>query len=147
MEPLDLTQRPPRPTREKLCGAYFLARTIDKLRSEVPGGNPGPYVNEDRGFSAYVVRRLGLDMDEFREAVARAATESEVVAWLQERVDPAAAEALNTKMETFVASRMTPEDLELIRRRHPVMGQRPDLDRVLDILDAEDVRAFAAASR
>src|ERR1700738_786766 len=98
MEPLDLTTQPPRPTRAAVLGAMFLPRTIDKLRAELPGGTMGPYLNHDRGFSAYVVRRLGLDMDEFRSAVASARDEDEVVAWLRSHIDPAAIEETNRKL-------------------------------------------------
>jgi Domain of unknown function (DUF5069) len=124
MTALDLREHPPRGPRETLLGFYFLPRTVDKLRTELPGGNPGNYVNEERGFSAYVVRRLGLDMDEFRQAVAR--------------IDPSAAPALNAKFETFVVDRMSPDDQKLVRRRHPVMAVRPELSKILDILEADD---------
>ncbi|MFZ0030998.1 MAG: DUF5069 domain-containing protein [Candidatus Cybelea sp.] len=140
MTPLDLRVRPPRSTRETMLGFYFLPRTVDKLRAELPGGNIGPYLNHDTGFSAYVVRRLGLDMDEFRRAVAEAADESGVVEWLTARIDPATAATLNAKLETFVVDRMSPEDQVLVRERHPVMAERPELSKILDILDADDRR-------
>ncbi len=76
MTPLDLTQRHPRLPREKMLGFYFLPRTVDKLRAELPGGNMGRYLNHGTGFSAFVVRRLGLDMNEFRDAVGRLATKT-----------------------------------------------------------------------
>ena len=142
MEPLDLTLQPPRPSRDTLLGYFLLARTIDKLRAELPGGNAGPYLNHDTGFSAYVVRKLGLDMNAFRDAVASAKDESGVIAWLSERVDPAGANALNAKLDTFVVSKMSPSDRELVRERHPVMDELPELDSVLDILDADDRRAY-----
>lgn len=138
MKPLDLTRTPPRPPRATLLGYYFLPRTIDKLRAELPGGDPGAYLNHDAGFSAYVVRRLGLDMDEFRTAVAAAADENDVVRWLEARVDPAQAPALNAKLETFVIERMTPGDRVLMRERHPVMAVRPELTKLLDVLEADD---------
>ncbi len=138
MTPLDLTKQPPRPTRATMLGFYFLPRTVDKLRAELPGGNIGKYLNHDSGFSAYVVKRLGLDMDEFREAVARARDEAEVTAWLEARVDRSAAGALNAKLESFVVERMTPADQALVRERHPVMAERPELSKILDILDADD---------
>ena len=144
MEPLDLTKQPPRPTRATLLGAKFLPRTIDKLRAELPGGTLGPYLNHDRGFSAYVVRRLGLDMDEFRAAVGRARDEDEVVAWLSERIDVAAVEETNRKLESFTSERMTPDDRALLAERHPVLHERPELTSILDILDAEDERTFSA---
>jgi hypothetical protein len=142
MTPIDLSVRPPRPSRETLFGFYLLPRTIDKLRAELPGGNVGPYVNHPTGFSAFVVRRVGLDMDDFRDAVAAAPDEAAVVEWLRERIDPELAPALNAKLETFVVERMTPEDQALVRERHPVMNVRPDLSKILDILDAEDEHAF-----
>jgi hypothetical protein len=143
MTPLDLRRQPPRPTRETLLGCYFLARTIDKLRAELPGGDPGPYLNHDTGFGAYVVRRVGLDMAEFRGIVADAADEAAVTAWLAGRIDAAAAPALNAKLETFVIERMSPEDRQLVHERHPVLTERPDLSKILDIIDADDRRAFA----
>ncbi|HZY96049.1 MAG TPA: DUF5069 domain-containing protein [Candidatus Cybelea sp.] len=142
MTSLDLRKHAPRGPRETLLGFYFLPRTIDKLRAELPGGNLGAYLNHERGFSAYVVRRLGLDMNEFRDAVAAAADEAEVVAWLAARIDSATAPALNEKFETFVVERMSAEDQLLVRERHPVMATRTDLSKVLDILEAEDRRAF-----
>lgn len=139
MTPLDLRTHRPRGVRETLLGYYFLPRTIDKLRAELPGGNLGPFLNHDTGFSAYLVRRLGLDMNAFREAVAAAANEDDVVAWLRAQgVDPAGAEALNAKFETFVFSRMSKEDQELVRARHPRSGDRPDVDKLLDIIELDD---------
>ncbi|MFY9883483.1 MAG: DUF5069 domain-containing protein [Candidatus Cybelea sp.] len=142
MRPLDLRAHPPRSTRETMLGFYFLPRTVDKLRAELPGGNIGRYLNHDTGFSAYVVRRLGLNMDEFRRAVGEAADEAAVVEWLVARIDPATAPALNAKLETFVVERMSSENQVLVRQRHPVMAERPELSRVLDILDADDQRTF-----
>ena len=144
MEPLDLTKQPPRAARATALGAMMLPRTIDKLRAELAGGTMGPYMNHDRGFSAYVVRRLGVDMDEFRAAVAAARDEDEVVAWLRERIDGGAVEETNRKLESFTSARMTPDDRALLEERHPVMRERPELTSILDILDAEDARAFAA---
>ncbi len=142
MTPLDLRVQPPRPSRDTLFGFYLLSRTIDKLRAELPGGNIGPYLNHPTGFSAFVVRRVGLDMDEFRDAVAAAPDEAALVDWLRERIDPALAPGLNAKLETFVVERMSPEDQVLVRERHPVMSERPDLSKILDILDADDEHAF-----
>ncbi len=143
MTPLDLTQRHPRLPREKMLGFYFLPRTVDKLRAELPGGNMGRYLNHDTGFSAFVVRRLGLDMNEFREAVGQAQDEDAVIAWLEDRVDLSGADALNAKLETFVVERMTPEDQQLVRQRHPVMAVRPELSKLLDILEADDLTLIA----
>lgn len=144
MTPLDLRNNPPRGVRETILGCYFLPRTIDKLRAELPGGEIGPFLNHDTGFSAYAVRRLGLDMNEFRDAVAAAPDEDAIVAWLSERIGPSAAAALNAKLETFVIERMSPDDQALVRERHPVLAQRPELSKLLDIIEADDqLRASA----
>jgi hypothetical protein len=124
--------------RATILGFYFLPRTVDKLRAELPGGNIGPYLNHDTGFSAFVVRRLGLDMNEFREAVAKAPDEDAIVEWLAARVDASTAPALNAKLETFVVERMSAEDQVLVRERHPVMAAKPELSKILDILEADD---------
>lgn len=142
MTPLDLRHQAPRPPRLTMLGFYLLPRTIDKLRAEMPGGNLGEYLNHDAGFSAFVVKRLGLDMNAFREAVARASDELAIVQWLAARIDLMAATDLNAKLETFVVERMTPDDQVLVRQRHPVMAERPELSKILDILEAEDRRAF-----
>jgi hypothetical protein len=138
MTPLDLTRHRPRGPRDPLLGFFFLARTVDKLRAELPGGNLGAYLNHDTGFSAYIVRRLGLEMGELRDAVAGSADEADLCAWLAGRIDLATAPALNAKLETFVVSRMSPSDQVLVRERHPVMAAHPDLDAILDILEADD---------
>ncbi len=143
MTPLDLRTHRPRPVRATILGFYLVARTIDKLRAELPGGNLGPYLNHDTGFSAYVVRRMGLDMNDFRNAVAAAPDEDAVVAWLAARIDTSLAPAVNAKLESFVLERMSAEDQVLVRERHPVMVQRPDLSVLLDILEADDELTFA----
>jgi hypothetical protein len=143
MTPLDLTKTRPRGVRETILGYYFLPRTIDKLRAELPGGNIGPFLNHDTGFSAYLVRKLELDMNEFRDIVGRANDEAGVVSWLAERVDPAGAPALNAKFETFVLSRMSEEDKALVRERHPASAGRPEMDKLLDIIEADDHEVFA----
>jgi hypothetical protein len=144
MKPLDLTKTRPRGVREPMLGCYFLARTIDKLRAELPGGDIGPFLNHDTGFSAYVIRRIGLDMNELRRVVAEAPDEQTVVDWIAQRVDPATIEAINAKLETFVYERMSEEDKALVRQRHPVMAKRPELTKLLDVIEADDEELFAA---
>ena len=142
MKPLDLRSRPPRPPRDTMLGVYFLPRTIDKLRAELPGGHLGAYLNHETGFSAYVVRRLGLNMNELRESVANAADEGAIVDWLRARIDLDTAAELNAKLETFVAERMSAADQALLRERHPVLATRLTLSKILDILEADDRAAF-----
>jgi Domain of unknown function (DUF5069) len=143
---LDLRSQPPRRPRETILGFYFLPRTIDKLRAQLPGGNLGAYLNHETGFSAWLVRRLGLDMDEFRNAVAQAPNEDALVEWLAARIDVTTAPAVNAKFETFVIERMSAEDQILVRQRHPVLAARTDLSKILDALEADDRDAFATGA-
>lgn len=140
MEPLDLAKTPPRGPRATMLGLTFMPRTIDKLRAEQPGGNLGPYLNEPRGISAFMCRRIGVDMDELRAEVARARDESEVEAWLRERIDPAGVEEANRKLESLTMERLSPEDQALVRHHHPILHARPELVRFYDIFETDEAR-------
>jgi hypothetical protein len=138
MTSLDLREDLPRGPRETMLGFMFLPRTIDKIRAELPGGHLGPFLNHDTGFSAYVVRRLGLQMDDLRAAVAESGDEPALLEWLRTRVDLSMAPVLNAKLETFVVERMSADDLALVRQRHPVLATRPELSKILDVLESDD---------
>jgi hypothetical protein len=138
MQPLDLHFRPPRGPREKLAGLYFLPRTIDKIRAEMPGGNIGPYLNPEVGVSNYMCKRIGIDMEELRAAVVAAGDEEEVAAWLSARLDPAVIEEANRKLEALNIERLSPENLVMVKEYHPIMEDRPDLITYFDIFEADD---------
>ena len=142
MQPLDLHFRPPRAAREKLAGLYFMPRTIDKIRAEMPGGNIGPYLNAEIGVSNYMCKRVGLDMEELRAVVVAAGDEDEVAAWLSARLDPAVVEEANRKLEALNIGRLSPENLAMIKENHPVMERRPDLIAYFDIFDADDAETY-----
>lgn len=82
-------------------------------------------------------------MDELRTVVAGAPDEAAVAQWLAARVDPSTASALNVKLESFIVERMSPENQALVRGRHPVMAARPDLSKILDVIEADDEHAFS----
>jgi hypothetical protein len=138
MGPLDLEKQLPRGPREKLAGLYFMPRTVDKLRAEQPGGKLGLYLNRPDGLSAYMCKRVGLDMEELRAKVAAAANEAELEAWLRERLDPAVVAEVNGKLETLGTHRLAPEHVELVKQVHPIMNERPELTIYFDIFDAEE---------
>ncbi|HEV2738665.1 MAG TPA: DUF5069 domain-containing protein [Candidatus Elarobacter sp.] len=144
MEPLDLTTRPPRGPRETLAGLAFLPRTIDKLRAEMPGGNMGPYLNRSDGMSAVLCKRTGIDMEELRAVVVAAADEDEVAAWVRERVSPEAAAETTAKLATLTMDRLPPEFQERVRRNHPVLAHRPELNTFFDIFEADDAATYAS---
>ncbi|MDQ6944572.1 MAG: DUF5069 domain-containing protein [Candidatus Eremiobacteraeota bacterium] len=145
MEPLDLTTRPPRAPRETLAGVAFMPRTIDKLRAEMPGGNMGKYLNRSDGLSAVMCKRISVDMDELRAVVASADSEDDVAAWLRERVSPELAAETSAKLATLTMDRLPPEFQERVRKNHPVLAHRPELNTFFDIFDADDAVAFASS--
>ncbi|HEX3463098.1 MAG TPA: DUF5069 domain-containing protein [Candidatus Elarobacter sp.] len=143
MEPLDLTSTPPRGPREQLLGFCFLPRTIDKIRGELPGGKLGGYLVAESTMSSYLLHKLGVTFDDLRAVVARAADEDEVVAWLRERVDPALAEQVNAKLTNSSIKDAPPERQQLIRERHPVLAERPDVVNAFEMLELDDARTGA----
>ena len=146
MEPLDLTARPPRSPREKLAGCVFMARTVDKLRAELPGGNPGDYiVAGSRSISSYVLHKLRIGIDELRDVVSRARDEAEVEAWLRERLDPAVVEEVNGKVAAMRVDALNEDDKAFVLDRHPLMRGKP-LGATFEFLEADDAAHFAARS-
>ena len=141
MEPLDLTKRPPRGPRERFLGVAFLPRTIDKMRAQLPGGVLGRYlVDMPNGLSAYTLGKLGIDINAMKEVVANAASEDDVVAWLRDHADLSQADAINEKLESFSVDKLSEAHKALVMDYHPVMVDRPDLSRFLDIFEADDAQ-------
>ncbi|HEX3551430.1 MAG TPA: DUF5069 domain-containing protein [Candidatus Elarobacter sp.] len=144
MEPLDLESRPPRSPREQMLGLYFLPRTIDKIRAELPGGKPGEYiVTGPNSMSAYVLYKLKIDVEELRAVVARAADEAAIEAWLRERIDPAVVDGINAKLIGSRVDAASPENLALLHAKHPWLASRPDIVGAFEMLDTDDQYAFA----
>ncbi len=83
MTPLDLSVAPPRPPRETLAGVVLLARTVDKLRAALPGGNLGEYAIP--GFSQMMADALDIPMDALANVVAEASSDDDVAALVQRR--------------------------------------------------------------
>ena len=143
MEPLDLTRQPPRSCYEELDGLMFMPRTIDKLRGLLPGGNPGDYFIDGKipGMSGFLLERLGIAEDELREVVARAADEDAVAAWLREHADVSQYPALNEAMRRSRPRHA--QDPEYFAELYaPTLALHPELERIIDIIDADDRRIF-----
>jgi hypothetical protein len=141
MDALDLTRRPPRSPREALADLDLLmmARTVDKIRATLPGGNIGSY--QITAFSSRLLEKLGLLESELRAAIARASCDEEVAAWIRAHTDPAAYAEIGAAFERqTVAERLNdPEYLA----RYPVAKRMPPEASRLDVLIADDEEAFA----
>jgi hypothetical protein len=140
--------RPPRSCYAELDGLMLMPRTIDKLRAQLPGGDPGPYyINGPiKGISGYLLERLGIGEDELREVIRGAQSEDAVAAWLRERTDASHYPAINATLR-----RIKPKHAEseawLRTEYAAILEARPDLEYIVDILDADDRRLFAKSER
>src|SRR5215469_10271256 len=134
MEPLDLSQRPPRGPRERLAGLVLVPRTIDKMRASLPGGNLGGY--KIPGFSTQMLGMIGVSEADLLEAVRTASSDADVAAWLRSHADTSKFEEVNKHFEARkVADLKDPEDYH---RRYPI-AKRLGLDNLFDVLEADDL--------
>lgn len=147
MEPLDLTKRPPRSCYAELDGLMFMPRTIDKLRALLPGGNPGVYfINTTmKGMSQFVFDRLGVSEAEVSEAVARASSDDDVAAWLRERTDTSLYPALNETLKR-IRPKHAEDPAHFAEIYAQTLAAHPELEIIIDIIDADDRRMFGAAT-
>jgi hypothetical protein len=135
---MDLTKAPPRRPRAELGGVIFLPRSIDKARALLPGGNPGEYALH--GFSQRMFDALGITEHAFVEAVAAAANDDDVAAFVTAHTSPEKIATWNA----FVAAREPRNgDRVAALENYPWLGERPDLIVTLDILEEDDRRTFA----
>ena len=144
MEPLDLTLAPPRSPHESLGGLVMLARTIDKLRAELPGGNRGDY-QSIRGLTILQLELLGIARDELLNVVAGAASEDDVVQWVHAHSDELGYAAINERLSRYTLADNPPERWEFVDTLYP---NRPKLPRdqvnVFDMLVQDDRDCFSA---
>ena len=145
MEPLDLTARPPRSCYEELDGLMLLPRTIDKMRALLPGGNPGVYLINAHiiGISGYLLHRLGVTEDAFRDAVASAQSDTDVATWLRSQTDVSQYPAINESLRKL--RRKHVQDQEFFRGLYAeVLAADPQMEYIMDIIEADDRLMFGA---
>ncbi|MBV9057237.1 MAG: DUF5069 domain-containing protein [Candidatus Eremiobacteraeota bacterium] len=141
MDALDLSRRPPRSPRQPFAGLdlLMLARTVDKLRATLPGGNLGSY--QITGFSSHLLEKLGIAEALLRETIARARTDEEIAAWIREHSDAATYPEINAALERLtVGERLN--DPQFVAR-YPITRRLPPETSRLDMLIADDEESFA----
>lgn len=149
MQPLDLRARPPRSCYEQLDGLMLMPRTIDKLRAMLPGGYPGEYIinfaePRIRGISGYLLERLGITQADLLEAVRTADDDTAIAAWLRERVDTSQYPAVNQTLRHIKPKHANDE--AFFRNVYgPTLALHPNLEFIVDIIDADDRRLFPNA--
>ena len=138
MQPLDLTTAPPRAPRDSIADVVFLPRTIDKVRATLPGGKLGVY--NIAGFSQMLLDALGIDLDGFTAAVAGAANDDAVAAF----VTASTSADRIAEWNAFVLARLPRGgDREAAYESYPWLRERPDLVLALDVLEEDDRQHFA----
>ena len=140
MDALDLTKQPPRAPREMLPGLDLLmmARTVDKLRATLPGGNPGEY--KIAGFSERVLKALDIDEAAMRDAVAKAEHDGDVAAWIAMHSDASRYDAVNAAIAApKIADRI--DDPAFIAK-YPIYKTLPPDTPLIDALVHDDRAAF-----
>ncbi len=139
MEPLNLATAPPRAPRAEMAGIVFLARTIDKIRATLPGGNLGAYTIP--GFSAMLLEALGIALDDFTSEVAKATSDEEVSSYVRASTTPEKIAAWNT---LILARLPRGGDRNAAYESYPWLRERPDIILALDVLEEDDRQLFAA---
>jgi hypothetical protein len=142
MNPLDLSKRPPRSPRTPLADLDLVmaARTVDKLRATLPGGNIGDY--QITGFSSRLLNRLGVVEHQLRAVIAQANSDDEIAGWIAAHSDPSRYPEINAEFERqTVGERLG--DAAFLERYPSARNLPPETSR-LDHLAVDDAEAFEA---
>jgi len=139
MEPLNLTKARPRSPREELGGLCMLPRMIDVARAKLPGGNVGTY-QIGRGMSGRVLEHLGIQVEEFVEAVRTASTDEEVAARFCGKRTKAEDRMLNLRLKGATVADVPPDLRPSFEKFYGT--DLPADKRVFDVLEEDDRRAF-----
>jgi Domain of unknown function (DUF5069) len=145
MDALDLTLGPPRSPRAKLADLDLLmaARTVDKLRATLPGGNLGSY--KMAGFSLRLLEALEIREETLRDVIARANSEDEIAAWIRANSDANAYAQINAVLEQRIIAHYL--DDSGFFERYPVAKRlSPELP-LIDLLIEDDRELFNPAHR
>ncbi len=138
MESLDLRNAPPRSPNLELGGLLMLARTIDKVRATLPGGNLGAYKID--GFSRNLWTALDIHQADFEDAVKAAATDADVVAWVHEHSDPARYAEANAGLRIPTVGGRADEP-EFVAK-YPVVANLAPETTLLEMLDHDDKASY-----
>ena len=126
----------------------MIARTIDKMRAQLPGGKLGPYSLSTEfgpGLSIFLLDGLRLSEKDLFHVVQEAEAEEEIVDWLQGSVDLSGEARIN---EMLLAP--TAEDvLKLIPQSifyefYPAAKTTPKTAPMFDLLLEDDRLMFPA---
>ena len=143
LEPLDLTLRAPRSPRVQLGGLLMMARTVDKARALLPGGNPGRYYISP-GISAWLLGKLGFTEAQFLGIVAQSATDEEVAAHFSGILPDEKRRRINQFIQTFTIEDVPEEMQAVIKGSHT--WSWPQGTPMIEALEEDDRRNFPTAA-
>jgi hypothetical protein len=147
LEPLDFRLAPPRGPRETALGLAFLPRTIDKMRAALPGGNLNGYlVDYPRGLSAFLLKRVGVDLAAMQAEVAAAPDEAAVLTWFEQHADLSKAGEVSAKLASLSLAQLSEDDRAMVHRIHPGIEGRPEIETFFDVFEFDDARVIAQTS-
>jgi hypothetical protein len=140
MQPLDLTKQAPRGPRAPLgnLDLVLAARTVDKLRATLPGGNIGDY--QITGFTSRLINRLGIVEHQLRAVIARAESDQEIADWIAAHSDPSRYPEINAEFERQTVGERLGDAAFL--ERYPSARNLPPQTSRLDHLAIDDAEAF-----
>ena len=130
MEPISLKGGRPRAARADADGIVFLPRSIDKARATLPGGDIGEYKIE--GFTGQMLDNFGISVEDFTNAVGKANTDADVVAYVRQNAKPGGIDEWNsfvTKREIYNGDRADAIN------DFPWLAEHPELVYSIDFLD------------
>ncbi len=116
-----------------------MARTVDKIRATLPGGEPGEYKLE--GFSTRVLSGLGIDLDDVTSIVALAHSDDDVATWILARTTQQQRDNVNATLSAItIRDRI---DSPKFFERYPVAKELPLETPMLKMLEYDDLAMFA----
>ena len=118
--------------------ASILPRTIDKVCATLPGGNAGEYTIP--GLSEMMLERLGIPLDDFVAAVAKAPSDDAVAAFVR----ASSSDEKIAEWNGWIGKRQPRGgDRNAAYEIYPWLRGLPELPLVLDVLEEDDRRTFA----
>lgn len=139
---LDLNQEVPRSTHAKLHGVAFLPRAIDKGRADL-AGTVGEYFSRT-GYSKTLTDFLGIDVDEFVDALADLPDDEAVWGWVSGKMASRSSEEIEEFNSTLLGRMPQPQFMERHRKAlEPLgLGHLAEKISVCERLDLEEGRTI-----
>ncbi len=145
---MDLETDVPRSAYESLGGIVFLPRAIDKGRADIVG-TLGEYYSRI-GFSNTLFEFLGIEPDDFIEALRTRPTDAAVWTWVEANMQPRTHDEIRAWNQMMMSRTPdTPEAKARYQKMLEDLGQshRTDLTRQFDRLDLDEGRDIPIGGR